>query len=129
MVIRELLARETRIPAWRALLRVYREMEARGEIRGGRFVDGFVGEQFALPEAVDELRRVRRDSQPEPLVMVPAADPLNLVGILTPGGRVSPHSNQVITYARGVPVDVGELGAVRHRLQRSSLPEFEGREV
>ncbi|HEY4666095.1 MAG TPA: DEAD/DEAH box helicase [Anaerolineales bacterium] len=129
VVIRELLARETRIPTWRALLRVYREMEARGEIRGGRFVDGFVGEQFALPEAVDELRRVRRNSQPEPVVMVSAADPLNLIGILTPGSRVSPHSNQVILYERGVPVDVGELGAVRHRLQRSSLPEFQAREA
>jgi ATP-dependent Lhr-like helicase len=129
VVVRELLARETRMPAWRALLKVYREMEARGEIRGGRFVDGFIGEQFALPEAVDELRRVRRDSQPEPAVMVAASDPLNLVGILTPGGRVSPHSNQVIVYERGVPVDVGELGAVRHRLQRSTLPDLEAREV
>jgi ATP-dependent Lhr-like helicase len=129
VVVRELLARETRMPAWRALLKVYREMEARGEIRGGRFVDGFIGEQFALPEAVDELRRVRRDSQPEPAVMVAASDPLNLVGILTPGGRVSPHSNQMIVYERGVPVDVGELGAVRHRLQRSTLPDLEAREV
>jgi len=124
VVFRELLLRETRIPAWRNLLRIYRELEARGEIRGGRFVDGFIGEQFALPDAVDELRRIRRESQPEPSVMVAAPDPLNLVGILTPGGRVAAHSSQVILYDRGVPVDVGELGAVRHRLQRSAIQEL-----
>jgi ATP-dependent Lhr-like helicase len=92
-------------------------MEARGEVRGGRFVEGFVGEQFALPEAVDTLRAVRRHRMPDELVIVAAADPLNLVGIVTPGARVSPFSGQVIAYRDGIPVEVGELGAVLSRLQ------------
>ena len=117
IIMRELLAREVRAPAWRVLLGIYRRMEARGEIRGGRFVAGFVGEQFALPEAVDTLRAVRRSAEDTEPVIVAAADPLNLVGILTPGARVSPFSNQVIAYHNGVPVEVGELGAVMSRLQ------------
>lgn len=121
VVMRELLAREARAPAWRVLLQVYRRMEARGEIRGGRFVAGLVGEQFALPEAVDTLRAVRRRAEDEEPVLVAAADPLNLVGTLTPGPRVSPFSNQVIAYRNGVPVEVGELGAVMSRLQSRPL--------
>ena len=116
IVFRELLARETRLPPWRRLLRAYREMELRGEIRGGRFVDGFVGEQFALPEAVDELRAVRREDKEHGSVLVAASDPLNLVGILTPGERVSPLSRQMILFERGVPVEIGTRGAIRHRL-------------
>lgn len=117
VVLREILARETRAPSWRALLSVYRRLEARGEIRGGRFVDGFVGEQYALPEAVDALRAVRRAAADEATVLIAAADPLNLVGILTPGARVSPLSGQKIAFRRGVAVDVGQLGEVRSRLQ------------
>jgi ATP-dependent Lhr-like helicase len=90
VVFRDLLARETLAPAWRDLLMVFRRMEARGEIRGGRFVGGFVGEQFAQPEAVDLLRALRRQSNGTPLPEVSAADPLNLTGILLPGPRVSP---------------------------------------
>ncbi len=122
IVFRELLARERRIPSWRSLLRLYREMELRGEIRGGRFVDGFVGEQFALPEAVDELRAVRRRTGEEETVIIAASDPLNLVGILTPGERVSPLSRQMILYERGVPVEIGTLGAIRHRLAAEPYP-------
>ncbi len=118
VVVRELLARETRAPAWRVLLGIYRRMEARGEVRGGRFVAGFVGEQFALAEAVDTLRSVRRAAGHDERVIVAAADPLNLAGIITPGARVSPFSNQVIAYRGGVPVEVGELGAVLSRLQK-----------
>jgi ATP-dependent Lhr-like helicase len=117
VVLRELLAREPRAPAWRVLLGIYRRMEARGEIRGGRFVAGFIGEQFALPEAVDTLRAVRRAPEDAEPVIVAAADPLNLVGILTPGARVSPFSNQVIAYDNGVPIEVGELGTVLSRVQ------------
>jgi ATP-dependent Lhr-like helicase len=122
VVFRDLIAREGRAPAWRILSNIYRRLEARGEIRGGRFVAGFVGEQFALPEAVEVLRTVRRKKEEDETVMVSSADPLNLVGILTPGGRVSPLSNQVITYQGGVPVDVGDLGAVRHRLHARGSP-------
>ncbi len=89
VVFRDLLARETLAPAWRDLLQVLRRMEARGEIRGGRFVAGFVGEQFARPEAIDLLRGLRRSEDHAESVAVPAADPLNLAGILLPGPRVS----------------------------------------
>jgi len=117
VVFREVCARERRLPPWRRLLYALRRMEARGEARGGRFVDGFIGEQFALPEAVDVLRAVRRKREGEEIVIVAAADPLNLVGILTPGGRVSPFSGQVIAYRDGVPVEIDVLGAVMSRLQ------------
>jgi ATP-dependent Lhr-like helicase len=90
------------------LLGIYRRLEARGEIRGGRFVDGFSGEQFALPVAVESLRAIRRKREERETVLVAAADPLNLVGILTPGGRVSPLSAQAILYVDGVPVEVDE---------------------
>jgi len=118
VVLRELLARETRAPSWRTLLGIYRRLEARGEIRGGRFVDGFSGEQFALPEAVEALRAVRRNREEREVVLVAAADPLNLVGILTPGGRVSPLSGQAILYVGGVPVEVGEPHSLRAKLRR-----------
>jgi ATP-dependent Lhr-like helicase len=117
VVFRDVLARERQAPAWRLLLPIYRRLEARGEIRGGRFVAGFVGEQFALPEAVEALRAVRRTHASSEVVLVHSGDPLNLVGILTPGPRVSPFSNQVIAYRDGVPIEIGPLGAVRSRLQ------------
>jgi ATP-dependent Lhr-like helicase len=89
VVFRDLLARETLAPAWRDLLVALRRMEARGEIRGGRFVSGFIGEQYALPEAVELLRAARRDDGPRPALDISAADPLNLLGIVLPGARVS----------------------------------------
>lgn len=91
VVFRDLLAREVLAPAWRELLQVYRRLEFRGEVRGGRFVGGLSGEQFALPEAVDLLRRLRHTQVDEEGVSVSAADPLNLTGIVTPGPRVRPH--------------------------------------
>ena len=118
VLFRELCARERGLPSWRALLYALRRLEARGEIRGGRFVHGFVGEQFALPEAVDALRSVRRRAGGGEVVVVNAADPLNLVGILTDAPRLSPFSGQVIAYRDGIAVEIGELGAVRSRLQR-----------
>ncbi|MCC6848617.1 MAG: DEAD/DEAH box helicase [Deltaproteobacteria bacterium] len=121
VVLREILARETLMPPWRELLAVLRRMEARGEIRGGRFVAGFVGEQFALPDAVEALRDTRRRRDDGAILLIAAADPLNLVGIVTPGARVSPLSGQVIAYERGVPIDSGDLGAVRHRLRDRGL--------
>ena len=105
VVFRDLLAREVLAPPWRELLRVLRRMEARGEIRGGRFVDGFVGEQFASAEALDLLRIVRK--QPHDVrIEVAAADPLNLVGIITPGPRVSALSGeQVSVVPEGAPTE------------------------
>ena len=119
VLFRELCARERGLPSWRAMLMALRRLEARGEIRGGRFVDGFVGEQFALPDAVDALRSVRRRAKSGDVVVVAAADPLNLVGIVTDAARVSPFSNLVIAYRDGVPTEIGELGSVRSRLQRA----------
>jgi ATP-dependent Lhr-like helicase len=96
VVFRDLVARETLAPPWRDLLPILRRMEARGEIRGGRFVSGFVGEQFALPEALSLLRAIRR-SPGEELLQVAAADPLNLVGVILPGTRVSALSAETVT--------------------------------
>jgi ATP-dependent Lhr-like helicase len=124
IVFRELLLRESVHCSWRALLQVYRRWEAQGEIRGGRFISGFIGEQYALPQAVEAVRALRRSGEKGSLVIVSAADPLNLVGILTPGPRVSPYSNQVIAYADGVPIEIGPLGAVRSKLQQTQqLPK------
>jgi ATP-dependent Lhr-like helicase len=117
VVFRELLARENCAAPWRVLQQIYRRLEARGEIRGGRFVSGFVGEQFALPEAVERLRAERRSQQRQEPVIVAAADPLNLLGILTAGARVSPYSQQAIAYENGAALEVGTLGAVRSKLQ------------
>ena len=89
VLLRDLLTRETLAPPWRELLPVLRRMEARGEIRGGRFVSGFSGEQFARPEALDLLRAIRREGNNREIVPVASADPLNLTGIILPGPRVS----------------------------------------
>ncbi len=103
VVFRDLLARETLAPAWRDLLIALRRMEARGDIRGGRFVAGFVGEQFALPEAVELLRDMRRASSGAPLV-VAAADPLNLAGVITPGPRISALAGRTVEVLSSEPV-------------------------
>jgi ATP-dependent Lhr-like helicase len=87
VVFRDVLARETLAPAWRDLLVVLRRMEAKGEIRGGRFVSGFSGEQFARPEAVDLLRVVRRSDKSGETLEISSSDPLNLVGVILPGAR------------------------------------------
>jgi ATP-dependent Lhr-like helicase len=129
IVFRELLARETQMPPWRTLLEIYRRLEAQGEIRGGRFVNGFVGEQFAWPEAVETLRAVRRSQSGSTPAIISSADPLNLVGILTPGSRVSPYSNQAIAYRSGVPVEIGPLGAVRSRLHQSQMASSKWKEA
>ncbi len=103
VVFRDLLSREPLAPAWRDLLVTYRRMEARGEIRGGRFVTGFVGEQFARPEAVDLLRSVRRSTYMGEEVDVALADPLNLTGIVIPGPRSSALTQGSITIGRVDP--------------------------
>ena len=101
---RELLAREPMAPPWRLLLRAFRRAEARGEIRGGRFLAGFMGEQFALPQAVDALRAVHKRAPAGEVVRVSATDPLNVVGILTPGARVPATSGNEVLYRDGVPL-------------------------
>ena len=113
VVFRALIEREGPLPPWRDILRVYRRMEARGELRGGRFVDGPSGEQYALAEAVGPLRDARRKPKTGALVAVSAADPLNLVGILTPGDRVPSIAKNRILFRDGVPVAMKEGGLVR----------------
>jgi ATP-dependent Lhr-like helicase len=96
IVFRDLVARETIAPPWRELLGALRRLEARGEIRGGRFVSGFLGEQFARPEAIELVRAVRRDDAVHVPLRVAAADPLNLVGIIIPGQRVSASTGMAV---------------------------------
>src|SRR5437879_6579410 len=99
------MARETFTVPWRELLWALRRMEARGTVRGGRFVSGFSGEQYALPEAVVGLRAVRRQERLGETVTLSAADPLNLVGIVLPGPRVPALGDGTVTYVDGVPAD------------------------
>ncbi|MGH7520251.1 MAG: Lhr family helicase, partial [Gemmatimonadales bacterium] len=108
VVFRRLVQRETLLAPWRDILRVYRRLEARGEIRGGRFVGGFSGEQYALPEAIGLLRSTRREQGADELIAVSGADPLNLVGILTPGDAVPAITTNRILYRDGVPIVVKE---------------------
>jgi ATP-dependent Lhr-like helicase len=109
----KLLQREAAwLPPWRDLRRVYQRLEARGEIRGGRFVEGMVGEQFALPEAVEVLRRVRKREHDGALVAVSGADPLNLVGDVVAGPRVPAVAASRIAYRDGLPVAIRVAGEV-----------------
>ena len=104
VVFKALLARESITVPWRDLLREFRRLEARGEIRGGRFVAGFTGEQYALPEAVETLRRVRRAPVDGTIVTLSAADPLNLTGVICLGERVSTTASTRIAFRDGVPI-------------------------
>jgi len=114
VVFWRLLAREAeRLPPWRDLLRVYRRMEARGDIRGGRFVAGFSGEQYALPEAIGKLREVRRQKSGDEWVSLSGADPLNLVGILTPGPKLPALTGNRLLFRDGVPIALLIGGAVQ----------------
>jgi len=114
VVFWRLLAREADwLPPWRDLLMCYRRLEARGEIRGGRFVAGFTGEQYALPEAIGLLREARRKPHSQHCVSLSGADPLNLVGILTPGPRLPALSGNRVLYCDGLPVATLAGGEVR----------------
>ena len=105
IVFRDLLVRETNLPKWRELQMAFRRLEDRGEIRGGRFVDGFLGEQFALPVAVESLRATRKLPHTGETIVLSAADPLNLVGILVPGERVPAISGKTVAFRDGVAAD------------------------
>jgi ATP-dependent Lhr-like helicase len=107
------------LPPWRDLLVALRRLEARGEIRGGRFVTGFVGEQFALPEALDELRGARSPSPSPEAVRVAATDPLNLVGVLSPGPRVAAVLGNAVLYVDGQAIASHEAGEL---VIRAALP-------
>lgn len=122
VLFRRLAERESFAPSWRELVRELRLMELRGEVRGGRFVDGVWGEQFALPEAVAKLRETRRNQKNGTLISISAADPLNLTGIITPGRRVPSHYKNRILYRDGVPAAVKEGEEIR------LLSKFDGEE-
>jgi ATP-dependent Lhr-like helicase len=137
VVFWRLLEREADwLPPWRDLLRVYRRLEARGEIRGGRFVAGFTGEQFALPDAVGMLREIRRKPTSDVWVSLSGADPLNLVGILTPGPKLAALTGNRLIYRDGLPIallaggdvqfletlDPGSQWKVRKALLRGAVP-------
>jgi len=106
VLFRRMLVREALAAPWREIARVCRRLEARGEIRGGRFVSGMSGEQFALPRAVERLREVRRTPPAGRPVAISAADPLNLAGIVTAGERIRAAARTRIVYQDGVPIDV-----------------------
>jgi ATP-dependent Lhr-like helicase len=119
VVFRKLLERESNLPPWRELFYVYRRLEARGEIRGGRFVNGFAGEQFALTEAATLLRKVSKETPGDELVAISAADPLNLVGVIVPGERVPAVSGNRVLLRNGVPaaVQIGRDVQVLQKLE------------
>ena len=126
VVFWRLLAREAGwLPPWRDLLRVYRRLEARGEIRGGRFVAGFSGEQYALPEAIGLMREIRRRPASGQWVSLSGADPLNLVGVLTPGPRLAALSANRIIYRDGVPIAALSGGKVEFLAESEGANQWE----
>jgi ATP-dependent Lhr-like helicase len=129
VVFRRLLDGEVNLPTWRELAIVYRRLEARGEIRGGRFVAGVAGEQFALPGAVESLRAVRRKQDADEWVVISAADPLNLVGTITPEERMPALAGNRILFHNGVPVAAYVSGEVRMIRTDHGLAEHELRNV
>ena len=125
-----ILAREADwLPPWRDLLMCCRRLEARGEIRGGRFVAGFTGEQYALPEAVTLLREARRAAREGHFVSLSGADPLNLVGILTPGARLPSLSGNRLLYRDGLPVALLAGGEVTFLLELPPQDQWEARNL
>ncbi len=128
VIFKRLLEREGAwLPSWYELLRVYRRLEARGEIRGGRFVAGFTGEQYALPGAIDALRALRKRSPNGTLVSISASDPLNLVGILTPGTRIPALYGNRVLFRDGIPIAVRIGGKTRFLDALEPALEWEAR--
>jgi ATP-dependent Lhr-like helicase len=117
------------LPPWRDLLRVYRRLEARGEIRGGRFVAGFSGEQFALPGAIGVLRETRRRKESGEWVSLSGADPLNLVGILTPGAKLAALTGNRLLYRDGIPVASVAGGEVRFHEMLDAAAQWQVRKA
>jgi ATP-dependent Lhr-like helicase len=130
VVFWRLLAREADwLPPWRDLLMCLRRLEARGEIRGGRFVAGFTGEQYAAPEAIGLLRDARRKANTESYVSLSGADPLNLVGIVTPGARLPALSGNRVLYRDGVPIALFAGGEVRFLEQLPAKEQWEAQNL
>jgi ATP-dependent Lhr-like helicase len=127
VVFRKLLDREAINIPWRDLLRVLRRLEARGEIRGGRFIGGFSGEQFATADAVHLLRSMRRTQPDGTMLSVSAADPLNMLGILVPGPRLSPAASNRLLYRDGVPIAVLEAKEIRYLIEMDTAEQWQAR--
>jgi ATP-dependent helicase Lhr and Lhr-like helicase len=127
VVFKRLLEREGMSLPWRVLLRVYHRLEARGEIRGGRFVAGISGEQFALPEAVGMLRSIRREGEKDSMISVSAADPLNLAGIIVPGNRITAHTSNRVLYHDGVPIAALESGETHFLMELGRATEWKAK--
>ena len=123
VVFREMMAREPSPPGWRHLLGVYRRLEARGEIRGGRFIQGTTGEQFASPEALEELKTVRKAEPSGDLWRVSACDPLNISGILTFGQRVPAVAANQLMFRDGVVLASMESGESGQFVRRGDFDE------
>jgi ATP-dependent Lhr-like helicase len=124
IVFRRLLERESFPASWYELGRIYRRLEARGEIRGGHFVGGVSGEQFALPEAIGLLRSIRKTSSNGSLITLSAADPLNLQGILTPGARIPAFTANRVLFRGGLPFAALESGEIR-KMSDEDLPDLQ----
>jgi len=129
VMFRKVLDRESINVPWRDLLRVYRRLEARGEIRGGRFIGGFSGEQFALAEAVTLLRSIRRTPADGSMISVSAADPLNLLGIVVPTGRLSPSASNRVLYRDGVPIALMEAKEIRCLIEMTPAEQWQARQA
>jgi ATP-dependent helicase Lhr and Lhr-like helicase len=130
VVFWRLLEREALwLPPWRELLRVYRRLEARGEVRGGRFVAGFAGEQFALPDAIGLMREIRRKPAADVFLSVSGADPLNLVGILTPGPKLAGLTGNRVLYRDGLPLALSVGGAVQFLTKLDAAAEWQARKL
>ena len=117
------------LPPWRELLRVYRRLESRGEIRGGRFVAGFSGEQFALPDAIGKLRETRRQPNDDTWAAVSGSDPLNLAGILTPGPKIASLAGNRVLYRNGIPVAALAAGEVTFFNELDPATEWQARQL
>jgi ATP-dependent Lhr-like helicase len=112
IVFRELLTRESNLPKWRELQWAFRRLEDRGEVRGGRFVSGFVGEQFALPLAVESVREMRNLPASNEITTISASDPMNLVGIIVPGPRIPAIGQRAICFRNGIYLEETASSAI-----------------
>jgi ATP-dependent Lhr-like helicase len=126
VVFRRLLTRESEwLPPWHQLLRAYRRLEAQGHVRGGRFVAGVSGEQYALADAVGALRAVRKRGDTGELIALSAADPLNLIGILTPGARLAALAGNRLLLKDGVPIATYSCGEVQFQQEMSAHEQWQ----
>jgi ATP-dependent Lhr-like helicase len=129
VIFRKILDRESISVPWRDLLRVLRRLEARGEIRGGRFVGGFSGEQFATAEAVQLLRSIRRAPADGSMISLSAADPLNLLGIVLPTGRLAPSASNRVLYRDGAPIALMEAKEIRFLVEMTPAEQWQARQA